>query len=444
MMVPETRYARSGGATIAYQVVGDGPFDLVYVPGFLSHLEWNWEHPPYARFLRRLASFSRLILFDKRGTGMSDPVAEIPTLEERMDDIRAVLDAVGSERAALFGVFEGGPIAVRFGADYPERTSALALYASLAKFTQDAEYPWGWSPAAIQIYLSASEASWGSGEGAELLAPSLTSDDAYRRWFARLVRQAASPGMALKLVEMNTAIDVRHVLPEIRVPTLVVHRSGDLLVDAGHSAYLAEHIRGARHVELPGSDHWPWAGDAEAVTGEIEELLTGARGVPEPERILTTLVFTDIVASTERASAVGDQRWREVLEDHRTIVRKELARFRGREVATVGDGFLLSFDSPTRAIRCAAALTDAVRHLGVEIRAGVHTGECELIGDDLGGIAVHIGARIAAAAAPGEVLVSSTVTELVDGSSIRFDDRGPHALKGVAGERRLFAAEVDR
>jgi class 3 adenylate cyclase len=228
------------------------------------------------------------------------------------------------------------------------------------------------------------------------------------------------------------------------VPTLVVHRSGDLLVDAGHSAYLAEHIPGARHVELPGSDHWPWAGDAEAVTGEIEELLTGARGVPEPERILTTLVFTDIVASTERASAVGDQRWREVLEDHRTIVRKELARFRGREVATVGDGFLLSFDSPTRAIRCAAALTDAVRHLGVEIRAGVHTGECELIGDDLGGIAVHIGARIAAAAAPGEVLVSSTVTELVDGSSIRFDDRGPHTLKGVAGERRLFAAEVER
>ena len=443
MTAPETRYARSGDVTIAYQVVGDGPVDLVYVPGFLSHVEWNWEHPAFARFLRRLASFSRLILFDKRGTGMSDPVAGVPTPEERIDDIRAVMDAAGSERAALFGIFEGGPLSLLFATSYPDRVSALVLYASLAKFTQDADYAWGWSPAAIQLYLAASEEGWGSGEGAELLAPSLGSDEAYRRWFARLLRMSASPGMAMALLKMNTEIDVRHLLPQIHAPALVLHREGDLFVDAAHSRYMAERIPGARRIELPGKDHWPWAGDADRLAAEIQEVLTGARGVPELDRILTTVLFTDIVGSTERAAELGDRRWRELLEDHYAAVRKELVRFRGREVKTIGDGFFASFDSPTRAIRCAAAMRDAVRALGIELRAGVHTGECEMIGDDLGGIAVHVGARVAAAAEPGEVLVSSTVRELVDGSDIRFEDRGAFELKGVDGERHLFAAEVE-
>jgi pimeloyl-ACP methyl ester carboxylesterase len=443
MTSPQTRYARSGGVTIAYQVMGEGPGDLVYVPGFLSHLEWNWEHPAYARFLRRLASFSRLILFDKRGSGMSDPVAGTPTLEERAEDLRAVMDAAGSERATLLAVFEGGPIALQFAVDFPERVHALALYASVAKFTQDAEYPWGWSPAAIQLYLSASEESWGSGDGAEELAPSLAGDPAYRAWFARLVRQSASPGMAAALLRMNTSIDVRSLLPEVAVPALVLHRGGDRLVAGGHSAYLADHIPDAHAVEFPGDDHWPWAGDADSVLAEVQEFMTGSRGFAEPERVLTTLLFTDIVGSTDHATRLGDRRWKELLEDQRTLVRREFARFRGREVGTTGDGFLATFDGPTMAIRCAAAAVAAIRALGIELRAGVHTGECEVIGDDLGGIQVHIGARIVGEAGPGEILVSNTVKELVDGSSIRLEDRGAHALKGVPGERHLYAAEVD-
>jgi class 3 adenylate cyclase len=441
---PDSRYARSDGTTIAYQVLGDGPVDLVYVPGFLSHVEWGWEQPAFARFLRRLASFSRLILFDKRGTGLSDPVSETPTAGERMGDIRAVMDAAGSERAALFGVFDGGALALGFAAANPERTSALILYGSLAKFTQSADYPWGWSPAAIQLYLAASEEGWGSGEGAELLAPSLAGDENYRRWFARLVRMSASPGQAMALLKMNTELDVRDFLTQVRAPTLVLHREGDLVVEAGHSRYLADHLPGATLVELPGEDHWPWAGDAERVAAEIQELMTGARGLPEPERVLTTLLFTDIVGSTERASELGDRRWRELLEDHHALVRQELVRFRGREVKTVGDGFFASFDSPTRAIRCAAAFLAAVRPLGLELRTGIHTGECEMIGDDLGGIAVHVGARVAAAAKPGEILVTSTVRELADGSGIGFRDLGCFSLKGVDGERRLFAAEAEQ
>jgi class 3 adenylate cyclase/pimeloyl-ACP methyl ester carboxylesterase/predicted Ser/Thr protein kinase len=442
MNAPETRYARSGETTIAYQVVGEGPIDLVYVPGFLSHLDWNWEHPAYARFLRRLASFSRLILFDKRGTGMSDPVVGVPTLDERMDDLRAVMDAAGSEQAALLGVFEGGPIALAFAAAFPERVASLVLYASLSKFTQDAEYPWGWSPAAIRLYLSASEEGWGSGEGAEELAPSLADDQPYRAWFARLVRQSASPGMASALLKMNASIDVRPLLAGIQAPTLVLWRAGDRLVEAGHSRYLAEHLPGARSVELPGDDHWPWAGAADSVLSEIEELVTGTRGVPEPERVLTTVLFTDIVSSTEHARALGDRTWRELLEDHRTLVRKELGRFRGREIDTAGDGFFATFDSPTRAIRCAAAIVQAVRPLGIELRAGVHTGECQVSGNDLSGIHVHVGARVAGEAGPGEILVSRTVRDLVEGSDIRFEDRGSVVLKGIEGERQLFLAEV--
>jgi class 3 adenylate cyclase/pimeloyl-ACP methyl ester carboxylesterase len=435
----ETKYARSGDTSVAYQVLGRGPVDLVCVPGFLSHLEWNWQYPPMARFLERLASFARLIVLDKRGTGLSDPVEGVPTLEERMDDVRAVMDAVGSEQAALFGAADGGPICLLFAATYPDRTSALALYGSLAKFTQDHEYPWGWTPAGIQIYLTASEPEWGTGVGAEHLAPSLAGDEAYRRWFARLLRLSASPRMALALLRMNADIDVRAVLPSVRVPTLVLHRSDDLFVASGHSAYLAEHIPGARLIELPGSDHWPWAGDSDAVIGQLQEVTTGVRWAPEPDRVLTTVLFTDIVASTERAVELGDRRWRDVLEQHRTLVRRELDRFRGREIDTAGDGFFASFDGPARAIRCAVAVADAMRPVGVQIRAGIHTGECEVLGDHLAGIAVHTGARVSARAAAGEVLVSRTVRDLVAGSGIEFDDRGTHALKGVPGEHQLYA-----
>jgi class 3 adenylate cyclase len=436
----ETRYARSGDTSVAYQVLGQGPVDLVYVPGFLSHLEWNWQYPPIARFLERLASFARLIVLDKRGTGLSDPVDGVPTLEERMDDVRAVMDAVDSDQAALFGVADGGPICLLFAATYPERTSALALYGSLAKFTQDQEYPWGWTPAGIQIYLSAGESEWGTGLGAEHLAPSLADDEGYRRWFARLLRLSASPRMALALLRMNAEIDVRAVLPSVRVPTLVLHRQDDLFVASGHSAYLGENIPTARLIELPGADHWPWAGDADAVIGPLQELATGVRWAPEPDRVLATVLFTDIVASTERATALGDRRWRDVLEQHHALVRRELARFRGRELDTAGDGFLATFDGPARAIRCAQAVAAALRPLAIEIRAGIHTGECEVVGDRLAGIAVHVGARVAAQAGPGEVLVSRTVRDLVAGSGIDFDDRGSYTLKGVPGEQQLFAA----
>ena len=440
--LPETRYARSGGVNIAYQVVGDGPVDLVYVPGFLSHVEWDWEHPPFGRFLRRLASFSRLIVLDKRGTGLSDPVAGEASLDERIDDIRAVMNAAGSERAVLLGVFEGAALSAALAAAEPDRVTGLVLYAGLAKFTADEDYPWGWSPAAIQLYLSASEDSWGTGAGAELLVAD--ADERYRTWFARLVRLSASPGMATTLMRMNTSLDVREALPAVTAPVLVLHRTGDPLVGIEHGRYLAERIPDARIVELPGADHWPWAGDADLVVGEIEEFVTGARGAPEPERILTTLLFTDIVSSTERATQVGDRRWRELLEDQQALVRTEIGRFGGREIQTIGDGFFAVFDTPTRAIRCAAAAREAVRVLGLELRAGVHTGECELIGDDLGGIAVHVASRVQAASGPGEIYVSSVVPDLVAGAAIRFEDRGAYTLKGIDGARRLFAAEVDR
>ena len=441
----DTRYARSGEVTIAYQVVGEGPVDLMLVPGFLSHAELSWELPASARFLRRLAAFSRLIVFDKRGTGMSDPVDGLPAPEARIGDISAVLDAAGSERAALLGVFDGAALAALFAAEHPERVAALALYAGLAKFTQGDGYDLGWSPAAIQLYLSATEEGWGSADGAALLAPSLADDEAYRSWFARLLRLGASPGRAVSLMRMNTELDVRDRLDGLRAPTLVLHRRGDRFVDVGHSRYLADHIHGARLVELPGDDHWPFAGDAETLVGEVEELVTGARRTaPEPERVLTTLLFTDIVGSTEHVTRLGDSRWKELLERHNELMRRELDRFRGRELRTTGDGFFAAFDSPTQAIRCAAAVRDGVRPLGLELRAGVHAGECELHGDDLGGIAVHIGARVAEMAGAGEILVSSTVRELVAGSGVRFEDPRTRELKGVQGERQLFAAEVER
>jgi pimeloyl-ACP methyl ester carboxylesterase len=440
-MQPETRYAKSGDVHIAYQVVGDGPIDLVEVPGWLSHLEYSWEEPRFARFLLRLASFSRLIRFDKRGTGLSDrvSVSDLPTLEQRMDDVRAVMDAVGSERAALFGASEGGPMSVMFAATYPERTTALVLYASYACRRRSPDYPWGRTPDEEEAFFRATEEDYAGLADLRTRVPSGVDDARFRQWFSTWRRLSASPGAAVALARMNAQIDVRDILPTIRVPTLVLHRTGDQTMPVGHGRYLAQHIPGASYVELPGDDHGHPFGDADAILDQIEQFLTGRRHAVEPDRVLATVLFTDIVGSTERLAELGDRRWGELLDGHHAAVRRELARFRGREVHTAGDGFLATFDGPARAARCAVAITQAVRSVGLEVRAGVHTGEVELMGDDIGGIAVHTGARVAAEAGPGEVLVSSTVKDLVAGSGITFEDRGSHVLKGVPGEWRLFA-----
>ena len=438
-MQPETRYAKSGEIHIAYQVVGDGPLDLVLFPGFVSHLEYRWEDPGYSRLLGRLASFSRLITFDKRGTGLSDRTAGLDTLEQRMDDARAVMDAVGSSRAALFGWSEGGPMCALFAATYPERTTALILLGAYARRAWAEDHPWGVPPEQAPRVLEIIEREWGGPVGLEIWAPSAAADDRFRRWWATYLRLSASPGAALAIMQMNLGIDARHILPAVRVPTLIMHRAGDRLTNVSQGRYLAEHIAGAKYVELPGEDHVPWVGDVDTIADEVEEFLTGVRHGAEPDRVLATVLFTDIVRSTERAAALGDRRWRDLLDAHHAAVRRELARFRGREVHTAGDGFLATFDGPARAIRCSGAIIAAVRPLGIEVRAGLHTGEIELMGDDIGGIAVHIAARVSGLAKPGEVLVTGTVKDLVAGSGTRFTDRGTHDLKGVEDAWRLFA-----
>jgi pimeloyl-ACP methyl ester carboxylesterase len=431
----EVKYARSGDVNIAYQVVGDGPLDLVYVPGFVSHLELDWDEPRSARFLERLASFSRLIRFDKRGTGLSDRPGGLPDLETRMDDVRAVMDALEVERAALFGYSEGGPMCVLFAATYPSRTAALVLYGTYAKRRDPTDdYPWAPTREQRQQYSADIEQAWGWETDLQRMAPS--ADEAMASWWARRAHAAASPGAARDLILMNSEIDVRHVLPSVRVPTLVLHRVGDSDSQVAESRYIAEHIPGARFVELPGVDHVPWI-DPEQIIVETQEFLTGVRPAPELDRVLTTLVFTDIVESTSRAASLGDRRWRELLDEHHALVRRELERFQGREVDAAGDGFFATFDGPARAVRAACSIRDGVRGLGLEIRAGVHTGECELSGASVRGIAVHTAARIAAQAKEGEVLVSTTVRDLVAGSGIQFQDRGLASLKGV-GEWRLF------
>jgi pimeloyl-ACP methyl ester carboxylesterase len=443
MSPPTTQYAKSGDASIAYQVVGDGPVDLVLVLGFATHLEIQWESAPFAHFFERISSFSRLIIFDKRGTGLSDPVTEAPTLEQRIDDVRAVMDAAGVERAALFGVSEGGPMSVLFAATHPERVSALVLYGAMGRTTEAPDYPWA-SPAEALRESTAEliAPDWGQrAEGmVELFAPSFADDPEAVEFTARMERSAASPAMVQKIFEMFLDIDVRAILPTIRVPTLVLHRHGDRVVNRRAGEHLAGQIPDARYVELPGIDHLPWAGDAEAVLGEIEEFLTGTRSVPEPDRVLATVMFTDIVGSTERAAELGDARWRELLSAHQAAVRRELQRFRGREVKTLGDGHLATFDGPARAIRCGQAIAEGAHSAGLDVRIGLHSGEVELMGDDVGGIAVHIAARVGALAAAGEVLVSSTVKDLVAGSGIAFVDRGTRQLKGISDEWRLFAA----
>ena len=438
-MPPKTKYAKSGDLHIAYQVVGDAPIDLVYVPTSISQVEHLWEEPRIARFFERLSSFVRLILFDRRGSGLSDPVTGAPTLEEQMDDVLAVMDAAGSERAALFATQEGGTMAMMFAATHPERTTSLFLFGSWARLTWAPDYPWGNTAEFRNELIEPLLERWGEGQFGHVFATEDADDDGFIEWFAKLERLAASPGTARRLMRQIGASDVRDVLPAIRVPTRVLNRRDNALMDPGHIRYLVEHIPGAQYTEFEGSESLPTFGDSDAVIDELEEVLTGARAERRPDRMLATVMFTDIVDSTKRAAELGDGRWRRLLARHDELVRGQLGRFRGREVKSTGDGFLATFDGPARAIQCARAVTESVRPLGIDVRAGLHTGECEMIGDDVGGLAVHIGARVSQSAGPGEVLVSSTVKDLVVGSGIEFEDRGARELKGVPDEWRLFA-----
>jgi pimeloyl-ACP methyl ester carboxylesterase len=436
-MQPVTQYARSGDVHVAYQAFGDGPINLVLVPGFVSNVENYWDQPDLARFLTRLASYARVVTFDKRGTGGSDRVSELPGLDVRMDDLRAVMDAAGIEQAALLGISEGAPLSILFAATYPHRCRALVLYGSFSRFSY-----WFATDEALAAFFGYVETAWGTGGSIQKFAPSRANDAAFQRWWGRNERLGASPAAVTALMRMNSQIEIGGVLPAVRVPTLVIHRTGDQVVNVAGGRDVAAKIPGARLAEFPGSDHLFYVGEnADDISDAIEEFLTGARGSAVADRVLATVLFTDIVGSTEKAASLGDRRWRALLDDHHAMVRGILTRFRGHEVKTTGDGFLATFDGPARGVRCARAIADEVRSLGIDIRAGLHTGECEIIGDDVGGIAVHIGARVAALAGAGEVLVSSTVKDLVAGSGLRFGSRGVTPLKGVPGEWQIFAAE---
>ena len=436
----DVRFARSGDVDIAYRVVGDGPTDLVYAQGAYTHLEINWELPQFRRYCERLAEFTRLILFDKRGMGMSDRVPGATTLEVRMDDIRAVMDAVGSERAAVMGESEGGPLAILFAAAHPERIVSLILQGAEVRERRDEDWPWGeCTEAEFEAYITSIPEHWGEGKGSlTYLAPSVGDVEWGRVWFGRLERHAATPSAWEAFARMAFDIDVRHVVPSINVPSLIVHAVDDQVCTVENARFLARTIPGARYVELSGGDHVPWF-DPDAVIAEIREFLTGKREAGTPDRALVTVLFTDLVGSTKQAAELGDRRWRDLVEQHHAAVRKELLRFDGREVDTAGDGFFATFDGPARGIRCAQAIVTAVRPLDLEVRAGLHTGEVELADGKVAGIAVNIGARVAAQADAGEVLVSGTVRDLVAGSGLEFEDRGATPLKGIPGEWRLFA-----
>jgi class 3 adenylate cyclase len=439
-MAPETRYARSGEVGIAYQVFGEGEMDLVLAFPFLSHLDLMWESPPLSHFLRRLGSFARVLVFDRRGVGLSDPVARPATLEERMDDVRAVMDAAGSERAALLGMSEGATMCMLFAATYPERTSALVLWGAMARSTAAPDYPWApEKEAVLEAQAELVAPLWGQGATIEIFSPSMAADPRAREFQARFERQAASPMRVRQLVEMFLDTDVRGTLPLIQAPTLVLHRRQDRAVNYRAARWLAEQIEGSRYTELEGEDHFPWVGDSDAALAAIEEFLTGVRPGPAPERVLATVLFTDIVDSTQLAAGMGDRRWRELLEEHQQLVRDQLRRFEGREIKTTGDGFLAVFDGPTRAAECARAIADGMPSLGIEVRAGLHTGEVELMGDDIGGIAVHVAARIAALAGARSVFASRTVRDLAAGSGVEFEPAGRHALKGVPEEWDLYS-----
>ena len=434
-MQPRTQYAKSGDVHIAYQVFGEGAVDLVFVPGFVSHIENYWDEPSFARWLRRLGNFSRVIMFDKRGTGLSDQVSELPGMDQRMDDVRAVMDAVGIERAAIFGISEGGSLATLFAASHPERSQALIIYGGFAQFSD-------WmTQEALESLFQYIDKSWGSGEGWLKFAPTKEGDLAFQQWWGKFERLGASPGAVTTLMRMNSQIDITEILPSVNVPTLVIHRKDDTLVRVEAGRLLAERIPGAKYVELSGADHLPFVGEnSDRILDEMEHFLTGETSTPSVERVLATVVFTDIVGSTARAEALGDQAWGDLLDLHDKAVRKELERFRGNEVKWTGDGFLAAFDGPARAIQCALAIVSTVRALGIEVRAGIHTGEVDFVKNDIRGIAVHIASRVADLANGGDVVVSRTVKDLVAGSGIAFQDYGTHELKGVPDQWMLFRA----
>jgi class 3 adenylate cyclase/pimeloyl-ACP methyl ester carboxylesterase len=437
MEAPETRYVDSGGVQIAYQVIGEGPHDLVVVPGFVSNLDMQWADPAITRFNERLASFSRLVMYDKAGTGLSDPVLAVPTLEQRMEDLHAVLDAAGAAHPVLLGISEGGPMSLLFAATYPDRVSGLILYGTIAAGVLDPlENPSGprWVDWSGRVRTAIEH--WGKGLLVDVFSPTLAGQPAARRIVGINERAMASPAMARATWEAIVPIDVRDVLPAISTPTLVLHRIGDAIPIDG-ARYITDRIPAARLVELPGADHWWWVGDSTAILEAIEEFVTGVRPERPTDRMVATVLFTDIVGSTELAAEMGDSAWHTLLEQHNEVTREQLDAFRGHEVASTGDGFLATFDGPARGVRCARAIASSVQRFGVDVRAGLHTGECETLGENIGGIAVHIGARVAAAARPGEVLVSSTVRDLVAGSGIEFEDAGERELRGVPGSWQL-------
>ena len=433
------RYAKSGDLHIAYAVEGDGPIDLVWIPPWVSQVEYLWAEPSLERVMARLTPFARVITFDRRGSGLSDPFFGAPTLEDQMDDVLAVMDAAGSESAAICGTLEGGPMAALFAATHPDRTDALILYATFARATWAPDYEWAWSAEQRDEHMDELVAHWGEGLVASTVAPSQVADPGFMEWAGRLERLAASPSTIRRIFELIGEFDVRDVLPSIRVPTLVMHRAGDSFIKVEHSRYIASKVPGARYVELEGDENMFSVGDWEGLIGELEEFLTGTRHEREPDRMLATVLFTDICDSTRRAAEMGDRGWRFLLERHDALFRQALDRHRGREVKRTGDGFLATFDGPARAIRCAASVAEAMGSLGLQIRAGLHTGELEVMDGDLGGLAVHIASRVMGAAGPNEVLVSGTVKDLVVGSGIDFEDRGERELRGVPGEWRLYA-----
>lgn len=441
-MTPETKYARLGDLYLAYQVLGEGPPDILMLDQWFSHMDAQWDVLPLAAFRERLASFGRLIMFDKRGSGLSDPVSAstLPTLEHWIDDASAVLDAAGSEKAVVVANLGGGLLATTLAAMHPERVASLVLVNCWARFLEADDYPIGGPPEAIEQTVAEIAAGAGHGLMIDLFAPSAVHDERLRRAWARYERQAASPGFMKTIVHLLYESDVRSVLPAIRVPTLVIQRAAAQHFGPPFGRYLAEHIEGAKYVELPGADSMIWAGDQDAILDEIQDFVTGIRPAPEPNRVLATVLFTDIVGSTAKAAEMGDSGWRRLLEEHNHATRRQLERFGGREIKTVGDGILATFDGPARAVRCAAAIRDGVAELGLQVRAGLHTGEIELQPNDIAGLAVHVGARISALAGAGEILVSGTVKDLVVGSGLLFEDRGSRELRGVPGEWRIFAA----